>query len=87
MATAITVSKVTTGAGVHGGYELKETLKGYLGELGYTVIDCGTHSTGAVDYPDFALAVAQLVAQGRAWRGIIAKSSLANGRSGAKIPR
>ena len=55
----------------HGGYALKETLKGYLGELGYTVIDCGTHSTDAVDYPDFALAVAQLVAQGRAWRGII----------------
>jgi ribose 5-phosphate isomerase B len=24
-----------------------------------------------VDYPDFAFAVAQLVAQGRAWRGII----------------
>ncbi len=55
----------------HGGYALKETLKGYLGELGHTVIDCGTHSTGAVDYPDFALAVAQLVAQGRAWRGIV----------------
>ncbi len=55
----------------HGGYELKEMLKGYLGELGYQVIDCGTDSTQSVDYPDFALAVAQLVAQGRAWRGII----------------
>ncbi len=55
----------------HGGYELKEMLKGYLGELGYQVIDCGTDSTQSVDYPDFAFAVAQLVAQGRAWRGII----------------
>ena len=55
----------------HGGYELKELLKGYLGELGYAVVDCGTGSTDAVDYPDFALAVAQLVAQGRAWRGIV----------------
>jgi len=55
----------------HGGYELKEMLKGYLGELGYTVLDCGTDSTSSVDYPDFALAVAQLVAQGRAWRGIV----------------
>jgi len=55
----------------HGGYELKETLKGYLGELGYGVIDCGTDSTAPVDYPDLAFAVAQLVAQGRAWRGII----------------
>ena len=55
----------------HGGYELKETLKGYLGELGYGVIDCGTDSTASVDYPDLAFAVAQLVAQGRAWRGIV----------------
>lgn len=55
----------------HGGYELKEMLKGTLGELGYRVVDCGTDSTQSVDYPDFAFAVAQLVAQGRAWRGII----------------
>jgi ribose 5-phosphate isomerase B len=55
----------------HGGYDLKEMLKGYLGELGYEVVDCGTDSTQSVDYPDFAFAVAQLVAQGRAWRGVI----------------
>ena len=55
----------------HGGYELKEMLKSYLGELGYGVVDCGTDSTNSVDYPDFAFAVAQLVAQGRAWRGIV----------------
>lgn len=55
----------------HGGYELKEILKGYLDELGYRVVDCGTGSTSSVDYPDFAFAVAQLVAKGRAWRGII----------------
>jgi ribose 5-phosphate isomerase B len=55
----------------HGGYALKEALKGYLRDLGYEVVDCGTSGTEAVDYPDFALAVAQLVAQGRAWRGIL----------------
>jgi len=56
----------------HGGYPLKETLKQYLRELGHVVIDCGTHgSSEAVDYPDFALAVAELVSQGRAWRGIL----------------
>jgi len=55
----------------HGGYELKEMLKGYLGELGYKVIDCGTDSTSSVDYSDFAFAVAQLVAQERVWRGIV----------------
>lgn len=55
----------------HGGYQLKEMLKGYLAEQGYNIVDCGTSSTSSVDYPDFALAVAQLVAQGRAWRGIV----------------
>jgi ribose 5-phosphate isomerase B len=55
----------------HGGYELKEVLKRYLGELGYAVTDCGTDSTTSVDYPDFALAVARLVSQGGAWRGIV----------------
>ncbi len=55
----------------HGGFPLKETLKDYLRELGQEVLDCGTHSTESVDYPDFALAVAELVAQGRAWRGIL----------------
>ncbi len=55
----------------HGGYTLKESLKNYLEELGYAVIDCGTNSVESVDYPDFAFAVAQLVADDRAWRGII----------------
>jgi len=55
----------------HGGFRLKESLKAYLRELGHEVIDCGTSSTEAVDYPDFALAVAELVSQGRTWRGIL----------------
>ncbi|MEJ2732174.1 MAG: ribose 5-phosphate isomerase B [Anaerolineae bacterium] len=55
----------------HGGYPMKKDLEAYLGELGYKVIDCGTHSTDSVDYPDFAYAVARLVSEGRAWRGII----------------
>jgi ribose 5-phosphate isomerase B len=57
----------------HGGYHLKEQLKAMLqkAESEYTVIDCGAHSTEAVDYPDFAYAVARLVADGRAWRGIV----------------
>jgi ribose 5-phosphate isomerase B len=55
----------------HGGYPLKEKLKAYLAEQGYQVIDCGTNSEEAVDYPDFAWAVANLVREGKAWRGII----------------
>jgi len=55
----------------HAGYGLKEELKGYLQQLGFEVVDCGTDGTASVDYPDFALAVAQRVAQGQAWRGIV----------------
>ncbi len=57
--------------GDHGGFELKETLKKDLAEWGYTVIDAGTHSKEAVDYPDIAHAVAGLVAGGKAGRGVI----------------
>ncbi len=55
----------------HGGFELKETLKPELTALGFDVQDVGTHSKDAVDYPDFALAVAQAVSSGKAWRGIM----------------
>jgi len=55
----------------HGGFQLKEILKPFLVELGFDVLDCGTTSKEAVDYPDFALAVAQAVAGGKASRGIM----------------
>ncbi len=48
----------------HGGFALKEQLKTYLRDWGYTALDLGTSSTEAVDYPDFAEAVGQ---RGRAW--------------------
>lgn len=54
----------------HGGYSMKEMLKVAL-QTQYTVMDCGTNSSESVDYPDYALAVAQLVSSGRAWRGIM----------------
>jgi ribose 5-phosphate isomerase B len=63
------VGTVAIGAD-HGGFPMKEMLKAEL-QPHYTVIDCGTDSTASVDYPDFALAVAQLVSSGRAWRGIM----------------
>ena len=55
----------------HGGFALKEQLKSVIIDAGYGVADCGTHSSDAVDYPDYAYAVARLVADGRAWRGIV----------------
>lgn len=55
----------------HGGYRLKETLKQFVVELGYSVADVGTMSEEACDYPDFAYAVAAMVASGGASRGIM----------------
>lgn len=55
----------------HGGFGLKEQLKPFVEEMGYGVIDVGTASEATCDYPDFAYAVAQAVASGKAWRGII----------------
>jgi ribose 5-phosphate isomerase B len=59
----------------HGGYDLKEQLKEYLREWGYTPLDLGTSSREAVDYPDFAEAVANAVVRGDAWRGIVIDSA------------
>ena len=55
----------------HGGFELKEMLKRELVELGFEVLDVGTHSTDAVDYPDIAHAVAGLIPAGKVKRGVI----------------
>jgi ribose 5-phosphate isomerase B len=55
----------------HGGYALKEIIKSHLRDLRYQFKDFGTFSESAVDYPDYAAAVAEAVATGEAWRGII----------------
>jgi ribose 5-phosphate isomerase B len=55
----------------HGGYAMKEELKTFLAELGHHVRDYGTDSEEAVDYPDFAHAVARAVADAQAEVGII----------------
>ena len=63
--------KVVAVGADHGGFELKEALKADLTALGFDIQDVGTNSKEAVDYPDFAHAVAQLVGSGKAWRGIM----------------
>jgi len=55
----------------HGGFPMKEELKSFLTELGHRVHDFGTNSESAVDYPDFAHAVARAVADGSAEVGIV----------------
>ena len=47
----------------HAGYELKEILKKYVEGQGYEVEDHGTYSDDSTDYPEYAHAVANSVAE------------------------
>lgn len=79
-ATAAPVTAVADDAAVrpeiaigadHGGFALKEQIRRTLTDQGYVVHDCGTSSDAPVDYPDLALAVARLVADGTCGAGIV----------------
>jgi ribose 5-phosphate isomerase B len=50
---------------------MKEEIKRLLSDLGHQFQDYGTHSTDAVDYPDFAHVVARAVASGNCDLGIV----------------
>jgi ribose 5-phosphate isomerase B len=55
----------------HAGFELKQQVGAHLTRQGHEVIDLGTHSTGPVDYPDSAEAVAEALFEGQVNRGVI----------------
>jgi RpiB/LacA/LacB family sugar-phosphate isomerase len=55
----------------HAGYTEKERLKPLLRELGLEVEDLGTVSEDSVDYPDYALKVAEHVARGEVEQGVL----------------
>lgn len=55
----------------HAGYHLKQELAAKVAQQGHEVIDLGTHSTAPVDYPDSAEAVARILREGQADRGIL----------------
>jgi ribose 5-phosphate isomerase B len=55
----------------HAGFPLKETIKQYLADMGYTITDVGTDCTESVDYPDFGIRVASRVSAGEFDRGIL----------------
>ena len=55
----------------HGGIALKEVILPLLAEFGYEVYDQGTDSTLSVDYPQYAKAVCDLVADNTCDRGIL----------------
>ena len=58
-------------AGDHGGYDLEVSLKEYLEEQGFEVLDLGCHSRESVDYPDFAHAMADAIGHEKAKRGVL----------------
>ena len=62
--------KIAIGAD-HGGFILKEKLRARLAGMGHEVADFGTESTESCDYPEFAQAVGQAVADGQADRGVL----------------
>jgi ribose 5-phosphate isomerase B len=71
----------------HGGFALKEALKGQLTDAGWIVDDCGTDSAAACDYPVFAHAVARRVATGKCGAGIVVDGAgIGSAMTANKIP-
>ncbi len=71
----------------HGGWHLKEILKPFLKDLGYGYTDFGTSSEESVDYPDFALALAEAVRTGEYKKGIlVCETGLGMSMAANKIP-
>ena len=46
-------------------------MRAYIRQLGHQVVDVGTHSTEAVDYPDYAEALSTTLLDGQAERGVL----------------
>lgn len=55
----------------HGGFPLKDTVIESVEAAGHEVIDVGTFSADAVDFPDFTKKVGEKIQGGEAERGIL----------------
>ncbi len=72
----------------HGGFELKEFLKGWLKDRGVAVEDVGCYSSEAVDYPDYARTAAVMVSEAMVDQGVlICRTGLGMSMSANKFPR
>lgn len=56
----------------HRGYKLKEELVKYLKSIGYEVVNYGSDSEEAVDYPVYAFKLGEAIQRGEIDRGILA---------------
>lgn len=71
----------------HGGFEMKEALKPIFEELHLKIHDVGVFEGKTADYPDIALAVAQLVRAGTAARGVIVDGAgIGSAMAANKVP-
>ncbi|SHK29751.1 ribose 5-phosphate isomerase B [Fibrobacter sp. UWH5] len=83
------IKKIAIGAD-HAGVEYKLLLVQYLESKGYEIVNVGTDSTDAVDYPIYAKKVCEEVASGRVDTGIlicgtgIGMSMMANKQKGIR---
>jgi len=55
----------------HAGFPLKDVVLEAVLEAGHEVVDLGTFSTEAVDYPDYAEKLGKTIQSGEAWRGVL----------------
>lgn len=55
----------------HAGFEMKQQILEFVRGLGYEVLDVGTNSPSPSDYPDFAEAMAVVIRNNQAERGIL----------------
>ena len=55
----------------HAGFQMKQVISEHLQSAGHTIIDVGTDSDAPVDYPDYAEALAKIVLDGKAVRGVL----------------
>ncbi len=71
----------------HAGFALKEQLQLQLRSQSHQVLDVGTSSNEAVDYPEFARAVAERVASGDCERGIMVDGAgIGSAMAAGKVP-
>jgi len=69
MAASVPKPRVALGAD-HAGFHIKETVRQFLENAGYPLVDLGTWSEESVDYPDYGKAVGDRVAADQADFGI-----------------
>ncbi len=55
----------------HGGLKLKELVRNFFEQQGIPYKDFGTYTEDSVDYPDFALKVAEAITSGQCQKGVL----------------